>query len=380
MGGSDVGTRRLLRVVSVALLAALVSCSTPTMPSPAAVGPPASPAATMPGEAQAVVGNPFVAAPGAPLQTIRVAACAVSGGFIQLYTALEGGLFARYGLEVEQVTIRGSGAALAALSSNEVQFVYCAADANVPSLASGADAKLVAAVLVGAPYVFIARPDVHAVGDLRGKAVGIPRPGDLADKLTRLALLRHGLTPNDDVALRPVGGSQPERYQALVADLVQGIVITPPLDAQARKDGLNVVYDLADLGMPFVYSALQASNGLIRDNPRLVERFLAAMAEAVAFTERNPALARQALHKALDVDDPDVLGAAYDAYARRLVNRELRIPLDAIAANIEDARASGTNVVVGGADDIATNAFVDELARRGLFDYLYPPAAERSGP
>jgi NitT/TauT family transport system substrate-binding protein len=304
----------------------------------------------------------------------------VSGGFVQLYTALEAGLFARYGLAVEHVTIRGSGAALAALSSNEIQFLYCAADANVPSLASGADAKLVAAVLIGAPYVFIARPYVHAVADLRGKSVGIPRPGDLADKLTRLALLRHGLTPNDDVALYPVGGSQPERYQALVADVVQGIVITPPLDAQARKDGLNVVYDLGDLGTPFVYSALQVSNGLIRDNPRLVERFLAAMGEAVAFTERNPALARQALRKMLDVEDPDVLDAAYDAYARKLVNRGLRIPLDAIAANIEDARASGTNVIVGGADDIATNAFIDELARRGLFDYLYPPAIERPGP
>ena len=74
-----------------------------------------------------------------------------------------------------------------------------------------------------------------------------------------------------------------------------------------------------------------------------------------------------------------MLDAAYDAYARKLVNRELRIPLEAIAANIEDARASGTNVVVGGAEDIATNAFVDELARRGFFDYLYPPA-ERPGP
>src|SRR5215216_4742591 len=127
MRASDVGLRRLLQIVGLALLAALASCSPAPSPSPAAVAPPAAPAAAEPGEAQAAVNNPFAVAPGAPLQTIRVATCAVSGGFIQLYTALEGGLFARYGLDVEQVTIRGSGAALAALGSNEVQFLYCAA-------------------------------------------------------------------------------------------------------------------------------------------------------------------------------------------------------------------------------------------------------------
>ena len=45
-----------------------------------------------------------------------------------------------------------------------------------------------------------------------------------------------------------------------------------------------------------------------------------------------------------------------------------------------DLGLAGRVAIVGGADDIATNAFVDELARRGLFEYLYPPAAERRGP
>src|SRR5262249_36778683 len=156
--GAEVRIQRILRTVGLVLLVVPLSCTPTPSPSLAPVVPPASPAPAAAGAAPATAGNPFAPVPGEPLQAIRVATCAVSGGFVQPYTALEAGLFARYGLAVEHVTIRGSGAALAALSSNEIQFLYCAADANVPSLASGADAKLVAALLIGAPYVFVARP------------------------------------------------------------------------------------------------------------------------------------------------------------------------------------------------------------------------------
>lgn len=357
------GAPAWLPVLLLGLLGLAAACGSPMAPAPAASG--AAPPAAAAAAASAGAVPPS-------RQPVRVATCAVSGGFLHLYTALEADLFARHGLDVEHVTIRGSSQALAALTANELQFLYCAADATIAGLASGAEAKLVAAPLVGPPFVFITRPDIRTFADLRGKSVGVPRVGDLADKLTRQALLRHSLAPNEEVEIRPVGGSQPERYQALLADIVQGIVIAPPLDAQARKDGLNVLYDLADLDVPFVYSAVHATNATIRERPELVERFVAAMAETMRFTEQNPAVAREALRKVLAMDDPDVLDAAYTAYARKLANPRLRIPFDAVQEAIADARASGTNVTVRSADDIATNAFVDHLEQQGLFHRLYP--------
>jgi len=55
-------------------------------------------------------GNPYLAKPGEIPLTVRVAACAITGGFIHLYTALDYGLFDKYGMKVEFVSIRGSGA------------------------------------------------------------------------------------------------------------------------------------------------------------------------------------------------------------------------------------------------------------------------------
>src|ERR1051325_5847239 len=78
--------------------------------------------------------NPYLARLGERNIKIRIATCAVSGGFAHLYTALENNLFDKYGFKIEHVFIRGSGAALSALSADEIKFLYCAADATLPSL------------------------------------------------------------------------------------------------------------------------------------------------------------------------------------------------------------------------------------------------------
>ena len=121
-------------------------------------------------------GNPYLAKPGEIPATVRVAACAITGGFIHLYAALDYGLFDKYGMKVEFVSIRGSGVAFAALAADEIQFLYCAADATIPGMAAGSDAKLIAAPLVGLPWVMLARKDIKRVEDLKGKSIAVTRP------------------------------------------------------------------------------------------------------------------------------------------------------------------------------------------------------------
>jgi hypothetical protein len=41
--------------------------------------------------------NPYLAKPGERTVSLRVSTCAVSGGFVHLYTALDNGLFDKYG-------------------------------------------------------------------------------------------------------------------------------------------------------------------------------------------------------------------------------------------------------------------------------------------
>jgi hypothetical protein len=66
--------------------------SAPTAAQPTAAPTPGSAAGTA-ASAPAASGNPYLAQPGQPLTPIKVATCAVSGGFIHLYTAIEAKIF-----------------------------------------------------------------------------------------------------------------------------------------------------------------------------------------------------------------------------------------------------------------------------------------------
>ena len=101
--------------------------------------------------ATAAVANPYLPKPGEKTLSMRVSTCAVSGGFVHLYTALDNGLFDKYAIKFDNVFIRGSAQNLTALATDEVQFTYCASDAIIPGMAAGIEAKIVASPLVKLP-------------------------------------------------------------------------------------------------------------------------------------------------------------------------------------------------------------------------------------
>jgi NitT/TauT family transport system substrate-binding protein len=313
--------------------------------------------------------NPYLAKSGEPPLSVHVATCAVSGGFTHLYTAIDNGLFDKYGIQVDHRFISGSGANLAALAADEIQFLYCAADATIPGLASGIDGKLVAAPLVGLPYVLIGQKEIKRIEDLKGKSVGISRPGDLDDRLMKTFLKRFKLT-TEDVPLRPIGGSQSERYTAMMQGIVQAVTVTPPLDARGKKDGFNLIYNFHELGLPFIYSSVHTNSRTLKERPWLVQRFVAAMAESIYFVEKNPDKAKASLGKVLKISEAEILQSAYDAYAKLLVNRRMTVPASALADAVEVARDTGTNIRKKPAE-IFDNAFADHLDKSGFLKEIW---------
>jgi NitT/TauT family transport system substrate-binding protein len=314
--------------------------------------------------------NPYLAKPSEPPATTRVAACAITGGFIHLYAALDYGLFDKYGIKVEFVSIRGSGVALAALAADEIQFLYCAADATIPGMAAGSDAKLIAAPLVGLPWVMLARKDIKRVEDLKGKSIAVTRPGDLTFRLARAMLKKFNLSESD-VNIRTVGGTgQVEPFNAMHAGIAEAALVTPPLDARGRRDGFNVVYRLNDLALPAVYSSLHANAKTLKERSTVTQKWVAALAESIHFVEKNPDKGKAAVSKALKLNDPEALQSAYDAYAKLLINRRLIVPESTVAGVIDVAREQGTNVRRKAAEMI-DNHFAEDLDKSGFLKEIW---------
>src|ERR1041384_2743768 len=200
----------------------------------------------------AAVANPYLPKLGEKTLSMRVSTCAVSGGFVHLYTALDYRLFDKYAIKLDNIFIRGSAQNLTALTSDEVQFTYCASDALIPGLAAGVEAKIVASPLVKLPYVLVTRKEIKRPEDLKGKTLGIARAGDLSDRLSRAVVRKFGLAP-------------------------EAVTIRPTLDVRAKNEGYNILYRLIDLNIPFIYSSLHTSNKMLRERPDIVQRMVAAL-------------------------------------------------------------------------------------------------------
>lgn len=315
------------------------------------------------------IASHYLPKPGERPISMRVSTCAVSGGFIHLYTALDNGLFDKYGIKLENIFIRGSAQNLTALATDEVQFTYCASDAIIPGMAAGIEAKIVASPLVKLPYVLVTRKEVRRPEDLQGKALGIARAGDLSDRLSRAVVKKLGV-PVEAVTIRPIGGSQGERYQAMAAGIVHGVIITPPLDVRAKNEGYNVIYRLIDLNLPFIYSSLHTSYKMLRERPEIVQRMVAAFAEIVYFVEKNPDRAKASVAKAMRTKDPEALQSAYDTYAKDILDRTMVVPGKAVAETVELARESGSPVRKK-PEEIYDNSFVNNLEKSGFLKELW---------
>ena len=313
--------------------------------------------------------NPYLAKPGEPPMRARIGTCAITGGFVHLYAALDNKLFEKYGVNAEHVVVRGGNVAAAALAADEINFLYCNADANIARIATGMDGKLVASPLVGLPYVVLARKDVKRPADLKGKSIGVTRPGDFTYKLAKDFLKKHNLSEKD-VTLATVGGTPTERYTAMAQDVFQATLIQPPLDARGKKDGFNVIYHLNDLGLPFIYSSLFTNAKTYKEKPALIQKMVAALAEAVFLVEKKPEVGMASVGKTLRINDPDILRSAYDAFAKRLVNRRMIVPAKMVADTIENAREDGT-VIRRKASEVFDNMFVENLDKSGFMKELW---------
>jgi len=317
-----------------------------------------------------VQANPFLAKPGEAPVPIRVATCAISGGFMHLYAALDNRLFEKYGLRPEFLLVRGAGVSVAALTANELQFLYCTADAIIPSLAAGAEAKMIASPLVGLPWVIIARKDIKRVEELKGKIFIVTRPGGTPDTLIRILMKKLNLGA-DDLKIRHIGGAgQTEVYNALQQDLGHATMVTPPLDARAKRDGFNVIYHLDDLNLPAIYSSIFTNDRMLKERPAIVQKFIAAMAEAVHFVEKNPEKAKASVAKVLALKDPESAQSAYDAYAKQLVNRRVTVPAARVSEATEDARHVGANVRRKPAETY-DNSFAENLDKSGFLKEIW---------
>ena len=107
--------------------------------------------------------------------------------------ALARGFFKSQGLEIQPIFVRGGPAALAALSSGEVEFAEIGgAQAIMRSRARGLDVAIIGAISNAVAYQLVGSKSTRSLEDLKGKVVGVTGAGAFSDFATRTFLRRKG--------------------------------------------------------------------------------------------------------------------------------------------------------------------------------------------
>jgi NitT/TauT family transport system substrate-binding protein len=189
---------------------------------------------------------------------VKVGYSAISEVDLPAWVAKETKIFEKNGLDVQLIYFTGGTTAVLALVSGEVPICQVAGPAIVNSALGGADILMVAGGATSLDYWLMSRPEIKNAEQLKGGSVGISNFGAAADFVTRYALDKLGLVPGKDVTIVQVGGIS-DRLAAVLAGRIQATVLSPPVNFIGQRKGLNVLADVAKLGLAFQYTGVATS-------------------------------------------------------------------------------------------------------------------------
>jgi len=253
----------------------------------------------------------------AEAKDLRIVYSSITASQSVAWVAYETGIYRKYGLNVELVYISSGSRAMNALIAGETSLLFSAGSPAVSAALGGAKVKIIMGLLNVFPYYLVTSKAITQVEQLKGKRLAISRFGSSGHAAAIYALRRFNLEPGRDVALLQVGGGA-ERVAAMQGNAVQGTLLTSPEELLAKKLGFNVLADLAQLGIPFLHSAVITREDVLAQQPDLLANFSRAVLEGISFLKTKPRETLKIFQKYFRTNDMEALQDSYDEYVRQI--------------------------------------------------------------
>jgi NitT/TauT family transport system substrate-binding protein len=260
----------------------------------------------------------------AALTHVSVAYSNVAATILPLWIAKQTGIFEKHGLDVDLQYV-ASATSVAALVSGQMQLATVGLSETLGAIAGGADLVIIANQVPAYTYIFEVAPGIQTAADLKGKSIGISRPGSSSDIGTRVVLKQFGLDPDKDVQLVQTG-SVSDRAAAMKGGALQGAVAAPPDTLAVERLGWHPMFDLAAQHVPAVTLGLVVQRAYRDTNQATVQAYVDALLEGIARVHSDRPLAIELLKTNLSLDAEEDLNATYDYYARQELMPSLPYP------------------------------------------------------
>jgi len=195
------------------------------------------------------------------LKKVRMGIQSTNIGFLPFHLAYHKGFYREQGIDLEMIFM-STQAVNAAFVRGDLDY-SAAVNGIIQGIVRGAPAKILACAVDRPLQSFIARKDIRAPRDLKGRKVAGSTTGGTATLMADAALKHFGLEPGRDVTVVTL---RDNRLTALESGTVDAALLGVPENILAVEKGYNELLFLGDV-LSFPQNGFGAAVKKIQDSP-----------------------------------------------------------------------------------------------------------------
>lgn len=239
----------------------------------------------------------------------------VSISHLPVWVAKDAGLFAKKGLNVEPVQIRGGALITMGLMSGQLQFSGAGAESVVAARIEGGDVVLLACPSDLEPIYLITRPEIKSAAELKGKSSAVTRLGSSTHFYLRAALRYVGLDSEKDVTILQLGAG-PEMATALESGRISVAALNIRYALPFLKRNWPMLIDLTKTDLIYPSSCVTSTRTFVKSEPKVVEDFLSSYVAGIQLIKKDPGFAERSLAKWTRERDAYVVSKSVESHIR----------------------------------------------------------------
>ena len=232
-----------------------------------------------------------------------------SGFHIPSYVAIDKGFLKAEGLDANFIAAT-AGVLVRATIAKEIEFT--------PIPGGGSEAMLKGAPLVlfvgeslVSQWTLTTTPDIKRVEDLRGKTLGLGRPGSADYSEMVITLGKHfNMQPGKDYKVISFTG-EPDRVAALIQGSIQGGILSFPHAARAEKEGMKILMRTGDY-IPRLGGTFLTHKDFLKEKRDVVKRFTRGMIKATDYIKANKKGTTEVIEKYFEIKDAKIVESIYN--------------------------------------------------------------------
>ena len=313
--------------------------------------------------------DPSILRAATPLPRVVTAFASFSEKEGAIFVAEDQGFFRKHGLDVKHVYVSSGSVALSALAAGDAHFYTGSpTGATLGAVAGGLDAVFVAGLINKLNGAFVVEPSIRTPADLKGKTVGLQSIGGGLWMITMLVLNHWELDPKRDNIRFRVLGDFSVLAQSLVSRVIDGSYLTYTFASKVERQGFRILADLAKLPVPYQNTGVIARRSFVNSSPDIVERFLRALTEGVAFAMEpaNKASVMRSLAKGLRLPRAEDALEGYEGMLT-LYERQIYPTTEGIRNAIQLVGLTNERIRSLRAENLVDDRFVKKLEQERRF-------------